>query len=171
MTLSCSTLSQGCGCAKFSMVEALIIAPSAGVQAGMFNDRSTHSERQQVLQKLMQKGTAALGEGVPSDAELNSLLARSKAELVSFAQATPCSPTPWRMPAAVQDNRKLRFPMTVIAPCARSAFVCAPAQLERRLDQHDVIIKIDIELVPHAVLGISCPVMIWQASGQTETGL
>ncbi len=62
------------------------------LQAGMFNDRSTHSERQQVLQKLMQKGTADLGEGVPSDAELNSLLARSKAELVSFAQVLHLSP-------------------------------------------------------------------------------
>ena len=59
------------------------------MQAGMFNDRSTHSERQQVLQKLMQKGTADLGQGVPSDSELNSLLARSKAELVSFAQVHP----------------------------------------------------------------------------------
>ncbi|KAK9834176.1 hypothetical protein WJX81_005712 [Elliptochloris bilobata] len=56
------------------------------IQAGMFNDRSTHGERQQVLQVLLARGAASLGRGVHTPAELNELLARSPAELERFQQ-------------------------------------------------------------------------------------
>jgi len=46
--------------------------------------RSTHGERQQVLQALLARGVAQLGRGVHSRAELNQLLARTPAELALF---------------------------------------------------------------------------------------
>ena len=56
------------------------------MQAGMFNDKSTHTERQQVLQTLMRKGALEVGEGIHSDKDINELLARSPAELRKFSQ-------------------------------------------------------------------------------------
>ena len=55
-------------------------------QAGMFNDRSTHGERQQVLQSIMRRGGTDLGQDVHTPAQLNALLARSPEELAAFEQ-------------------------------------------------------------------------------------
>ncbi|DBA90498.1 hypothetical protein WJX77_002407 [Trebouxia sp. C0004] len=56
------------------------------IQAGMFNDKSTHNERQEALQTVMRKGDADVGEQVHSPAQLNKLLARSTEEFNTFQQ-------------------------------------------------------------------------------------
>ncbi|BDA44270.1 probable ATP-dependent DNA helicase CHR12 [Coccomyxa sp. Obi] len=56
------------------------------IQAGMFNDESTHKERVQVLQSLMAKGTSDVGSGVHTPREINQLLARNDAEFRTFQQ-------------------------------------------------------------------------------------
>ncbi|CAL8470241.1 g9783 [Coccomyxa elongata] len=56
------------------------------IQAGMFNDESTHKERVQVLQSLMAKGTSDVGSGVHTPREINQLLARTDAEFRTFQQ-------------------------------------------------------------------------------------
>ena len=52
----------------------------------MFNDESTHTERQQVLQSLMAKGAGSMGSGVHTPREVNQLLARSEEEFETFQQ-------------------------------------------------------------------------------------
>ena len=52
----------------------------------MFNDKSTHNERQEALQTVMRKGDADVGEQVHSPAQLNKLLARSTEEFNIFQQ-------------------------------------------------------------------------------------
>ena len=52
----------------------------------MFNDKSTHNERQEALQTVMRKGDADVGEQVHSPAQLNKLLARSTEEFNFFQQ-------------------------------------------------------------------------------------
>ena len=59
------------------------------VQAGMFNDKSTHNERQEALQTVMRKGDADVGEQVHSAPQLNKLLARSPEEFNIFQQVCP----------------------------------------------------------------------------------
>lgn len=56
------------------------------MQAGMFNDESTHKERQQVLQSLMAKGIGDVGSGVHTPREINQLLARNDTEFRTFHQ-------------------------------------------------------------------------------------
>lgn len=56
------------------------------LQAGMFNDKSTHKERQEALQTVMRRGDVDLGEQVHSAAALNKLLARSPEEYKLFQQ-------------------------------------------------------------------------------------
>ena len=55
----------------------------------MFNDSSTHSERQQVLQSIMQKGSDAIGNDVHTDTQINKLLARSEEEYQLFQEVSP----------------------------------------------------------------------------------
>ena len=67
----------------------------------MFNDSSTHSERQQVLQSIMQKGSDAIGNDVHTDTQINKLLARSEEEYQLFQEVSPApvrlAPAcPWR---------------------------------------------------------------------------
>jgi hypothetical protein len=57
--------------------------------------RSTHGERQQVLQALLARGAAQLGRGVHSRAELNQLLARTPGERALFQQARRRPTTPY----------------------------------------------------------------------------
>ena len=71
------------------------------IQAGMFNDASTHGERTHALQALLAAGTAGVGAGVTSRAALNKALARSPAEARTFA----------RMDAARDAQRKGRPPL------------------------------------------------------------
>ena len=52
----------------------------------MFNDKSTHTERQQVLQSIMQKGSDSIGSDVHTDTEINRMLARSDAEYQVFQE-------------------------------------------------------------------------------------
>ena len=59
------------------------------MQAGMFNDRSTAAERQEVLQKLMTQGPNSLGSGTHSALDLNRMLARSETEFELFQQVCP----------------------------------------------------------------------------------
>ncbi len=62
------------------------------VQAGMFNNESTHTERQQVLQSLMGKGAGSMGSDVHTPREINELLARSEEEFKTFQQVyTDCN--------------------------------------------------------------------------------
>ena len=62
----------------------------------MFNDESTHVQRQALLQGLMARGTAEVGSGVHGPAEINRLLARSDAEFRAFQQvrAPACTMPP-----------------------------------------------------------------------------
>ena len=53
----------------------------------MFNDESTHVQRQALLQGLMARGAAEVGSGVHGPAEVNRLLARGDAEFRAFQQA------------------------------------------------------------------------------------
>jgi len=60
----------------------------------MFNDKSTHNERQEALQTVMRKGDADVGEQVHSPAQLNKLLARSTEEFNIFQQVRHSLPLP-----------------------------------------------------------------------------
>jgi len=73
----------GCSPAR-SLFQAGLVLTRAARAA-----RSTHGERQQVLQALLARGAAQLGRGVHSRAELNQLLARTPAELALFQRACP----------------------------------------------------------------------------------
>lgn len=70
------------------------------LQAGMFNDESTHKERVQVLQSLMSKGTGDVGSGVHTPREINQLLARTDDEFRTFQQvhALPTCLSPCLLP-------------------------------------------------------------------------
>ena len=52
----------------------------------MFNDKSTHNERQEALQTVMRRGGMDGGEQVHTASQLNKLLARSPDELDTFQQ-------------------------------------------------------------------------------------
>lgn len=56
----------------------------------MFNDRSTHAERQAVLQRLMTHPGAGSspGSGVHAAKDVNRMLARSEAEFDLFQQVS-----------------------------------------------------------------------------------
>lgn len=61
----------------------------------MFNDKSTHKERQEALQTVMRRGDVEFGEQVHAAAALNKLLARSPDEYKLFQQVwctMPCMP-------------------------------------------------------------------------------
>ena len=58
----------------------------------MFNDKSTHKERQEALQTVMRRGDVDLGEQVHSPSALNKLLARTPEEYKLFQQVS-CCPT------------------------------------------------------------------------------
>ena len=54
------------------------------IQAGLFNDASTHRDRTQALQALLQAAGGGVGEGVSTGAEVNEALARGPDELALF---------------------------------------------------------------------------------------
>eukprot|EP00897_Mesotaenium_endlicherianum_P001443 jgi/Mesen1/1326/ME000013S00815 len=56
------------------------------IQAGLFNTTSTATERRQMLEEIMRRGTSALGSDVPSDTEINRLTARTPQELELYEQ-------------------------------------------------------------------------------------
>ena len=56
------------------------------LQAGMFNDKSTHHERQEALQTVMRRGGMDGGAQVHTPPQLNKLLARSTEEFKIFQQ-------------------------------------------------------------------------------------
>ncbi|KAL3130584.1 hypothetical protein ABBQ38_008389 [Trebouxia sp. C0009 RCD-2024] len=56
------------------------------IQAGMFNDKSTHNERQEALQTAMRRGGMDGGAQVHTPPQLNKLLARSTEEFKIFQQ-------------------------------------------------------------------------------------
>lgn len=62
------------------------------LQAGMFNDKSTHNERQEALQTVMRRGAMEGGEQVHTAPQLNKLLARSTEEFKIFQQVTLSAP-------------------------------------------------------------------------------
>lgn len=55
----------------------------------MFNDKSTHIERQEALQTVMRRGVMEGGELVHTPPQLNRLLARSPEEFNIFQQVGP----------------------------------------------------------------------------------
>ena len=55
----------------------------------MFNDKSTHNERQEALQTVMRRGGMDGGELVHTPPQLNRLLARSPEEFKIFQQVPP----------------------------------------------------------------------------------
>ena len=67
----------------------------------MFNDKSTHNERQEALQTVMRKGDADVGEQVHSAPQLNKLLARSTEEFNIFQQVQ-------HLPMLAIDHRNMR---------------------------------------------------------------
>jgi hypothetical protein len=50
----------------------------------MFNQRSTAEERNVVLQDIMRRGEEGLGQDVPTDQEINLMIARSDEEIELF---------------------------------------------------------------------------------------
>lgn len=54
------------------------------IQAGLFNTTSTAQDRREMLQQIMQRGTDALGQDIPSEREINRLAARSEEEFWMF---------------------------------------------------------------------------------------
>ncbi|GAQ78262.1 putative SNF2 family DNA repair protein [Klebsormidium nitens] len=56
------------------------------IQAGMFNQSSTAAERRELLEEIMRRGTQRLGTDVPSEREINRLLARTEDEFQMFEQ-------------------------------------------------------------------------------------
>ncbi|KAK9808778.1 hypothetical protein WJX72_003449 [[Myrmecia] bisecta] len=56
------------------------------IQAGMFNDKSTHGERQQALQAVLRKGANDIGADVHTEREVNELVARTEEEYRKFQQ-------------------------------------------------------------------------------------
>jgi SNF2 family DNA or RNA helicase len=51
------------------------------IQAGMFNDKSTHADRHELLEQIMKQDEVNLGTDVHTPEELNELLARSEEEV------------------------------------------------------------------------------------------
>lgn len=73
----------------------------------MFNNESTHTERQQVLQSLLGKGAlGSLGSGVHSPEEINHLLARSEEEFETFQQVCLSNLTPRCMHAGYEFQKE-----------------------------------------------------------------
>ena len=62
------------------------------LQAGMFNDKSTHNERQEALQTAMRRGGMDGGAQVHTPPQLNKLLARSTEEFKIFQQVSVSLP-------------------------------------------------------------------------------
>eukprot|EP00210_Caulerpa_lentillifera_P001183 g1139.t1 len=56
------------------------------IQAGMFNDKSTYTERQQLLKDLLKKGFDASTSNITTEMEVNELIARSRDELLIFEE-------------------------------------------------------------------------------------
>ena len=54
------------------------------IQAGMFNQTSSHSERQETLAALFKRGIEDIGKGINTDAEINALIARNAEEEEAF---------------------------------------------------------------------------------------
>lgn len=86
------------------------------LQAGMFNDKSTHNERQEALQTVMRRGGMDGGAQVHTPPQLNKLLARSTEEFKIFQQvAVLLAPsTPIALPA----------PLTVVACSHQQLVAC-----------------------------------------------
>lgn len=56
------------------------------IQAGMFNDNSTHEQRQLVLKAIMAKGAGDVVDSVHNEGEVNEMLARSPEEYSLFCE-------------------------------------------------------------------------------------
>ncbi len=56
------------------------------IQAGMFNDHSTHEQRQAVLRAIMSRGAGAVADAVHDEGEVNEMLARTPEELERFIE-------------------------------------------------------------------------------------
>ena len=54
------------------------------IQAGMFNQSSSHRDRQSLLQDILRQGVKAVGKGVPTESEINRLIARDDDEYELF---------------------------------------------------------------------------------------
>eukprot|EP00899_Mesostigma_viride_P007477 jgi/Mesvir1/16730/Mv15115-RA.2 len=54
------------------------------IQAGMFDQSSTAAERREMLEEIIRKGSSNLGEGLPSEREINRLAARNDEEYEIF---------------------------------------------------------------------------------------
>lgn len=54
------------------------------IQAGMFNQSSSHRDRQSLLQDILRQGVKAVGKGVPTESEINRLIARDDDEYEFF---------------------------------------------------------------------------------------
>ena len=56
------------------------------IQAGMFNDNSTHEQRQAVLKAIMARGAGDVVDSVHDEGEVNEMLARSPEEFGLFCE-------------------------------------------------------------------------------------
>lgn len=56
------------------------------IQAGMFNDHSTHEQRQAVLRAIMSRGAGGVADAVHDEGEVNEMLARTPEELELFME-------------------------------------------------------------------------------------
>ena len=56
------------------------------IQAGMFNQSSSHKERHNVLSDLFKRGIQDIGKGVNTDMEINEMIARTPEEVEIFAK-------------------------------------------------------------------------------------
>jgi SWI/SNF-related matrix-associated actin-dependent regulator of chromatin subfamily A member 2/4 len=56
------------------------------IQAGMFDQKSTHKERQELLSSIMEKSDEAFTAEIPNDEQLNFLMARNSDEFDLFQQ-------------------------------------------------------------------------------------
>jgi hypothetical protein len=86
----------------------------------MFNDESTHKERQQVLQSLMAKGAGDVGSGVHTPREINQLLARTDAEFRTFQQV--------KFPSNLCTNAPALTAMGTLCASPHCASPCMPTK-------------------------------------------
>ncbi|UPR01886.1 SNF2-like ATP-dependent DNA helicase [Chloropicon primus] len=56
------------------------------IQAGMFNQSSSHRERHETLSNIFKRGIQDIGKGVSTDDEINNLIARGDDEVELFAK-------------------------------------------------------------------------------------
>lgn len=56
------------------------------IQAGMFNDKSTYTERQQLLKDLLKKGFDASTSNISTEMEVNELISRTRDEILIFEE-------------------------------------------------------------------------------------